>query len=121
MGTENEVIWQGVPLPEFIRGLPEIDVPLEGVRGWLVQGDERQVVFFELEEGLEVPPHSHGAQWGMVIDGEMRFTAGGETRILKRGDSYVVPAGVEHSAVFLTKVYAVDLFADSDRYSAKGT
>jgi len=67
-----------------------------------------------------VPPHSHGAQWGMVIEGEMRLTAGEETRDLKKGDSYVIPAGVVHSAVFLTRVYAVDVFADPDRYRVKG-
>jgi quercetin dioxygenase-like cupin family protein len=111
--------WQGIPYPDFFKTLPEIEVPVKGVRGWLIQGKERQVVFFELPEGLTVPDHSHGAQWGMVIDGEMRLTAGNETRILKKGDSYVIPAGVVHSAVFLTKVYAVDVFADPDRYALK--
>ena len=114
LSMEMKVEWQGIPLPDFISGLPEIEVPFTGVKGWLLQGKERQVVFFELEQGLEVPTHSHGAQWGMVIEGRMQFTAGGETRILEKGDSYIVPAGVEHSAVFLTKVYAVDVFADRD-------
>ena len=115
----EKVRWQGVPYPEFFKSLPEIDIPVEGVRGWLIQGQERQVVFFELPEGLEVPAHTHGAQWGMVIDGEMRLTAGDETRVLKKGDSYIVPAGVVHSAVFLTMVHAVDVFADPDRYKIK--
>ena len=116
---EDKLRWQGVPYPEFFKNLPEIEVPVPGVKGWLIQGKERQVVFFKLPEGLEVPAHSHGAQWGMVIDGEMQLTAGDETRVLKKGDSYVIPAGIVHSAVFLTTVYAVDVFADPDRYKTK--
>ena len=117
--TDSGVRWTGVPLPDFIRDLPEIEVGLEGVRGWLVQGPDRQVVYFELQPGLVIPRHSHAAQWGLVIDGVMSLTIGEETRLLRRGDSYVIPAGVTHSAVCSTKVIAVDLFASADRYRPK--
>lgn len=32
--------------PEPITSLPEADIPFEGVRGWLSQGPDHQVVFF---------------------------------------------------------------------------
>ena len=46
------------------------------------------------------PPHSHPhEQAGMVLEGEVTFTIGDETRTLKPGDVNVIPGGVEHSVV----------------------
>ena len=108
------------PYPDFITRLPEADVPLEGVRGWLSQARDHQVVFFEIEPIGELPPHSHGEQWGIVVEGEMKLTIGGETKRYVPGDSYHIPAGVVHGAKFLTHFRAIDVFADADRYKAKG-
>jgi quercetin dioxygenase-like cupin family protein len=63
--------------------------------------------------------HTHGEQWGIVVEGEMELTIGGQTRRCGPGDSYHIPAGVEHGAKFLTHFRAIDVFADVDRYKAK--
>ena len=105
--------------PDLIRSLPEANIPFAGVRGWLSQGCDHQIVFFDIEPVGEVAPHSHGEQWGVVVDGEMDLTIGGETRTYRKGDTYHIPAGVVHSATFRTRVRAIDLFADRDRYNAK--
>ena len=68
----------------------------------------------------QIPPHSHGEQWGIVVQGEMDLTVGGETKRYRAGDSYHIPAGVEHGATFLTHFRAIDVFADVDRCKAKG-
>ncbi len=105
--------------PEWIKGLPEIDIPLEGVRGWLLQAADRQAVFFEIEPIGEIPLHTHGAQFGVVLDGEMSLTIGGQTRRYVKGDSYSIPAGVEHGAVFHSRVQVIDFFDEPARYSPK--
>ena len=105
--------------PEMVHSLPEVDVPLEGVRGWLLQGKDRQLVFWEIEPIGEVPQHSHGEQWGVVVEGEMDLTIGGQTRRCRAGDSFHIPAGVEHGAKFLTHFRAIDFFADVDRYQVR--
>jgi quercetin dioxygenase-like cupin family protein len=102
--------------PDLITNLPEADIPFQGVRGWISQGEDHQVVFFDIEPIGEVAPHSHGAQWGVVVDGEMDLTIGGETRTYGKGDSYFIPAGVPHGATFRTRFRAIDVFADRDRY-----
>jgi quercetin dioxygenase-like cupin family protein len=105
--------------PEIIRGLPEIDVPIEGVRGWLIQSDDHQVVFFDIDPVGNIPEHSHGAQYGVVISGEMDLTIEGETKTCKGGDSYFIPKGAIHSAVFRERTIVIDFFEDRDRYSVK--
>lgn len=105
--------------PELIKRLPEADVPMPGIRGWLSQGTDHQVMFFEIEPTAKVPPHAHGGQAGVIVSGEMELTIGGQTRRYGPGDFYDIPAGVEHSAVFLSHFRAIDMFADVDRYRVK--
>ena len=105
--------------PEMIEQLPAVELPLEGVRGRLLQGAAQQVVFFEIEPIGAIPLHSHGAQWGIVVEGKMDLTIGAETRSYGPGDSYYIPAGVEHGATFKTHFKAIDVFDEPDRYRAK--
>jgi len=115
----NKNKWEGTPYPDMIRGLPQIDVPFKGVRGWLIQSTDKQVVFFDINPVGEVPPHSHCAQWGLVVEGEMKLTIGGETNVYRKGDWYYINEGVVHSATFLTRVHVIDVFDDTQRYKIK--
>lgn len=108
-----------IAYPEIIESLPDIDVSIAGVRGKLLQGADRQVVFFDIEPIGAIPLHSHGAQWGVVIEGEMELTIDGETRTYRPGDSYFIPPGVEHGATFNSHFKAIDIFEEPDRYHAK--
>ncbi len=105
--------------PEFIVKLPEADLPFPGIVAHMLQGDRGQAVFFTMEPGTEVPPHSHGDQWGVVLDGEMELTIGGQTRRYRPGDSYFVPAGTIHGAKFPARTRVFDLFADVARYKPR--
>ena len=105
--------------PEMIMGLPEIETPLPGVRGRLIQGERTQAVFFDIAAGSQVPPHAHGAQWGLMIEGEMALTIGRETKTYRKGDRYFIPGGAVHSAAFLTRVFVLDVFDDPARYRRK--
>jgi quercetin dioxygenase-like cupin family protein len=107
------------PYPESITSLPLADIPIDGVTGRLLQGSDSQLVFFDIEPIGVIPPHSHGEQWGIVVEGEMELTIGGEMRTYRAGDSYRIPAGVVHSATFRTRVRVIDFFADRDRYGPK--
>lgn len=107
------------PYPDSITSLPVADIPFEGVTGYLSQAEDHQIVFFDIEPIGEIPPHSHGEQWGIVVEGEMELTIGDETRRYGPGDSYIIPAGVVHSATFSSRVRVIDVFADRDRYTAR--
>jgi quercetin dioxygenase-like cupin family protein len=105
--------------PDLIKNLPEADIAFPGIRGWISQSEGHQVVFMEIDAIGEVAEHSHGAQWGVVIKGEMELTIGSQTRTYRKGDSYFIPSGVPHSAVFWQKTYVIDFFADKERYKEK--
>jgi len=106
--------------PEFIRALPEPDSPLQGLDARMLQTAQAMAMFFELPAGVHVPEHAHGAQWGVVLEGRLEFTIGGETRVYEKGDTYFVPAGVAHEAVIHPGFVGIDVFADADRYRPKG-
>lgn len=111
---------QNNPLyPEMICGLPEIEISIPGVRGWLLQGKRHQVVFFEIEPGTQIPPHSHCAQWGLMVEGRISLTISGQTRVYGRGDRYFIPAGEVHAATFPSRVNVIDVFDDPARYRPK--
>ncbi|RUT73627.1 cupin domain-containing protein [Ancylomarina longa] len=102
--------------PDIIKDLPEANIPFDGVRGWVAQGENHQIVFFEIEAIGKVPRHSHAAQWGVVIDGNMDLTIGGDTKNYRKGDHYFISEGVLHSAIFHTRTIVMDYFAEKDRY-----
>ncbi|MDP8314724.1 MAG: cupin domain-containing protein [Candidatus Celaenobacter antarcticus] len=107
------------PYPPMLRDLPEIDIPIEGIRGWLLKSEDKQVVFFDIEPVGKMPDHSHCAQWGIMLDGKMKLTIGNDTKIYQKGDWYYIPEGIVHSAEFLTKVFVIDVFDDPNRYQIK--
>ncbi len=111
--------WDGTVYPDMIRNMPEIDIPMKGLRGWLLASDKKQAVFFDIEPIGEVPPHTHCDQWGIVIEGEMSLTIGGETKTYRKGDWYFIPEGVVHSANFSSRVNLIDVFDAPDRWKAK--
>jgi quercetin dioxygenase-like cupin family protein len=63
-------------------------------------GENMLLAVVEVAAHGVVPPHSHPhEQAGLVIEGELAFTVGDETRTLRPGDVYVIPGGVEHTGV----------------------
>jgi len=107
------------PFPDFVTKLPEADIPFPGVRGRISQAPNHQIIFMDIDPIGEVAPHRHGEQWGVVVEGEMELTIGGVTQRYRAGDSYHIPANVEHGATFPTRVRVIDVFADVNRYRAK--
>jgi quercetin dioxygenase-like cupin family protein len=106
--------------PSFIDKLPQAAISHAGARGWISQASDHQVVFLQFPAGAKAAPHTHGAQWGVVVSGAMRLTIGDETRDYGPGDWHFVPSGVVHSAEFLADTCLIDIFDEKDRYRPYG-
>jgi quercetin dioxygenase-like cupin family protein len=66
----------------------------------------------DLAPGSVVAEHSHPhEQVGMVLQGRLVFTIGGETKTLGPGEMYRIPGGVRHKVVTLDEpAKALDIF-----------
>src|SRR5437763_17073865 len=103
------------PFPKTITTLPQADITFKGVKGWLSQAKDHQVVFMDIAPIGEVAPHAHGAQWGDVVEGEMELTIGGKTQKYRKGDSYFIPKESVHDACFHTRTLWIDFLAGETR------
>lgn len=107
------------PYPDIIKSLPQVDLQIDGVKAWLAQGDTFQIVFFEIQPNVTIPPHSHKAQWGILIEGALSLTIGDKVHELTPGDSYYIPEGVVHAGTAHTFTRAMDFFTEPHRYKTK--
>ncbi|HOT93200.1 MAG TPA: cupin domain-containing protein [Anaerolineae bacterium] len=90
----------------YIQMLPGIE------RKTLVYGEKTLTAEFRLAKGSHLPLHSHPQeQTGYLISGRMRFFIGDEVYDVEPGDSWCVPANVEHRAEILADAVAVEVFA----------
>jgi quercetin dioxygenase-like cupin family protein len=105
--------------PEPIRSLPLADIPLSGIKAYLSQGQNHQILFMEFTEEAQVPEHSHEAQWNVVVAGKIDLTIDGVERTYTKGDSVFIPKGVKHSAKIHAGYADISFFNEKGRYSTK--
>jgi len=56
------------------------------------------IVDFEPHSVVEAHSHPH-EQMGMLLEGELTFTVGGQTQLVRAGQMWCIPGGVEHRVV----------------------
>jgi quercetin dioxygenase-like cupin family protein len=79
--------------------LPKMEL-FPGALSGIASGEHLMLSFLEMEEGSEVPEHSHPhEQAGLVLSGKLKFRIGSEERILETGDAFIVPPDMAHSGV----------------------
>ena len=82
------------------------------LRRTLVSDEKLMICRFDLENGVQIPGHSHPHdQAGYVVSGMIRVTVDGESSDLGPGDSYCAPSGAVHSALALERSVVVDTFS----------
>ena len=91
---------------------PEIQLS-DGVKIRTAYGERIMMSFVYFEPNSLVPEHSHPhEQMGMVVEGQFRLTVKGESKIIKKGDVYLVPSNAKHSAQALSdSAVALDIFS----------
>ena len=71
-----------------------------GVNIFTTAGERLMLSLVEFAPRAKVEPHSHPhEQLGLLLEGELTFTIGDETRTLGPGEMWRIPGGVVHSAV----------------------
>jgi quercetin dioxygenase-like cupin family protein len=74
--------------------------PAPGITVQPVIGEGLMTCWIAMEPGAVVVEHSHlNEQLGVVVEGSVAITSGGETRTAIVGDAYVVPPHIVHSGI----------------------
>lgn len=91
---------------------------MPGYRGKLVHGDSISWVFWDVDEGAEVPMHHHIHEQIMhVVSGNFEFTLDKTTKIYKPGSVVVIPSNTPHGGKAITPCKLMDVFSPTrDEY-----
>jgi quercetin dioxygenase-like cupin family protein len=107
------------PFPGPILQLPEADIPLPGLKAYLSQGPQHQILFMTFEQDALIPEHSHESQWGVVLEGRADFIIAGKPCSYSKGDRYFISSGTKHSVKIHAGYADITYFNQADRYAAK--
>jgi len=78
----------------------------------ILSGDQRMLVWWSIEAGVHVEPHTHeNEQIVWMLKGKMEFRLGSEQRVCGPGDVVVIPRGAEHEGWFREDTEVIDFFA----------
>ena len=105
--------------PDPIMDLPQVDLGIPGATAYLSQSDSHQMLFMQFDEDVKLPEHSHGPQFGVVLEGSIELVIAGAKQLFTKGDRYYIPGGVPHSGVIHAGYSDITFFAEPDRYQAK--
>lgn len=112
-------VYDMVNFPDPIKNLPEADIPLKGVKAFLSQSDNHQIIFMEFSEDVDLPEHNHESQWAVVLEGEIELIIDGVKKRYRKGDRYFIPKGVNHSGKIFAGYADISFFNQKDRYGVK--
>lgn len=87
--------------------------PVPGCRMRTPFGKNLMLSYLEMDEGAEIPSHSHPhEQGGMLIKGVVDLTIGDETRRVSPGAMFLIPSGVPHRVIVVEgPVVILDTFS----------
>lgn len=96
-----------------VKAIADYFAVFEGIqRKTLVYGDRTLMTEFRMSAGATLPRHSHPyEQTGYLVSGRIRLHMGPDTFDAAPGDSWCIPADVEHGADILEDAVAVEVFA----------
>ena len=83
-----------------------------GVDIYTAAGEQMMLSLVKFEPGATVELHQHEhEQCGILISGELTFTIGQSTRVLKPGEMWCIPGNVPHTCFAgVDGVTALDIF-----------
>ena len=105
--------------PAPITRLPEADIPLPGIKAFLSQAADHQIVFMEFEADVDLAEHCHAAQVGIVIAGRIELKVNDEVTTYAKGSIYHIPSGTKHSGKIYAGYADITFFEEPDRYQPK--
>jgi len=105
--------------PQPITDLPEADIPINGLKAFLSQGLNHQIIFMEFKKDVDLPEHFHESQWGIVLEGKIDLIIDGVKKTFVKGDRYFISKDIKHSGKIYAGYSDMSFFNQADRYKEK--
>jgi quercetin dioxygenase-like cupin family protein len=105
--------------PKPILKLPEVNMPFDGVKGYLSQDENHQIIFMEFEKDVDIPKHSHDSQWEVVMNGKVDLVCNGVKKTYGKGDTFFILKDELHSAKVYAGYASIAFFNEKERYKKK--
>lgn len=78
----------------------------------LVHGEKTLMTKFSVKGGTVHASHNHPyEQTGYLLEGKVKFTIGDEVHIVEPGDSWSIPADVEHQGDVIEDAVGIEVFS----------
>ncbi len=73
--------------------------PVPGISAAATSGEQLSAALYTLDAGAVVPLHAHeNEEFGLVLRGSLELLEAGGDVLLRAGDAFLLPGGVEHGA-----------------------
>lgn len=83
----------------------------DGVVARVATSLNMSIAHVHLAAGARLPRHDHPHEQVVnVVDGELELTVEGQPFRLRRGEVYILPPHIPHSAQAITDCYVIDVF-----------
>ena len=84
-----------------------------GCTAHVAWGQHIMFSLFILQPNSEMSLHSHhNEQMGIILEGEIEVTIGNETKLMKKGDVYLIPSDIPHGGrTHIESVMILDAFS----------
>lgn len=92
--------------------VPKVDIGQGILLQVIGNGQHLNAIHWNLPDNSLIPAHSHSQeQFGYVIQGSLELEMNGQTFLIKKGDSYVIPPGEVHSFKAIGDTEVIDVFS----------
>lgn len=76
-----------------------------------IHSDNMTLAYWSIEEGSELPEHSHpNEQVANIVEGTFEMVIGGEKKKILPGEVAIIPSNVVHKGRAITKCRIIDVF-----------
>jgi quercetin dioxygenase-like cupin family protein len=102
-----------MPFADPVTLLPKTQ--LAGADVYVQDNGTSQVLFMEVPADrpeVVVSTHTHGVEWGVVVEGEIEMTIDGRVERHPAGTTHHIPAGVPHSFRFRPGTSSIHCFPE---------
>lgn len=82
-----------------------------GFTGHFIHTDHQTFAFWDVVAGSSVPEHQHPHEQTVTVrEGLFELTVNGETKVMNKGMTAVIPGNVKHSGTAVTECKLLDIF-----------